>query len=77
MNKPTPEYIKQWRELCEYLDSCAGKSSYNPPHSHLLGPKNLEFRKANPMVFYATGWGWRLRKVWRETLERLEKGLEG
>lgn len=73
MTQPTAETVAQWREICEFLDKLPYKAAYDPPHSHLLGPKNLQFRKDNPMVWWCTGWGWRLRKQWRETLERLEK----
>lgn len=67
---PTPTELAQWRWWCEHLDSKRGKSSYG-----WGGPitKRDKRRRPDGLIFYSTGWGWRLRKGWRERLAELEK----
>lgn len=81
--KPTAGDIKEWIGLCEYLEKRPRKSSYYSSqitNSHLLGDNAMflgmrKWMKYNDCdcVFYSTGWGWRLRKNWRERLASIEK----
>lgn len=71
----TPQ-MKQWAELCEWMDKQPRKCSYAPIHSHLLQREWRGFRRAYRLVFYSSGWGWRLHKGWREVLHSLESSRE-
>ena len=65
-----------WKELCEYLDGRPGRSATKaliPNHlTYLLTGKTLKQRQELDVVFYARGWGWRLRMDWRNRLQRYE-----
>lgn len=73
--------------LCRYLERVKGDRfgvSYSrnagasrdkvrfrcPRASYLLLPKNIQLR--DKVVFYIKGWGWRVRKGWRDTIKGIE-----
>lgn len=73
--------------LCRYLERVKGarygvKYSRNagadrdrvkfscPRASYLLLPENILLR--DKVVFYSKGWGWRVRKGWRDTIKDIE-----
>lgn len=62
-----------YRNLCCYLDKIASKSAYSFPEDLSIIMDNIELRKKARdigLIFYGTGWGWRLRKNWEDALER-------
>lgn len=65
-------HIAHWRELCHYLSLQPGNSATKtkiPAHlSYLLSHRNKRQRMILDVVFYASGWGWRLRKDWVKRL---------
>lgn len=73
--KLTQEQLTEWRELCEWLELQKRKCSYSPIHNHLVQKKWRAFRQANRLVFYSTGWGWRVHIGWRDTIEKLSRGI--
>lgn len=61
-----------YRNLCCYLDKVSGKSAYDFPDDLSIIMDNIELRKKARdigLIFYGTGWGWRLRKNWEDALE--------
>ena len=87
----TQNSIADLRRFCEWLDSVPRKAVYPSTLTltaviHKLAPCpedtlywlgdawKLE-RKYADVIFYASGWGWRLRKQWRERLTQLETEL--
>ena len=58
-------YVKHFADYCLWLEKQARKASY---HNH---PAWFDDHKLKPLrdgiVFYSGGWGWRLRKGWRQT----------
>ncbi len=68
-----------WREVCEFLDARYRKCAYAtelPEHLRWLlwhpGSKRAQAeRESAHLVFYSPGWGWRLRRGWRERLDEL------
>jgi hypothetical protein len=81
----TSEQLKMWRAFCEWLDErkykCAYVSNIPRPEWRRLvyiggnpaARRAAELRREARLVFYYRGWGWRLRKNWRERLIELEK----
>jgi len=74
--------LELWREFCEWLDAryrkCAVES-HIPAKFHFTycgdnvrGIQNHRERIATGLIFYRAGWGWRLRKGWKERLAELE-----
>ncbi|MBB5324896.1 hypothetical protein HNQ34_001994 [Anoxybacillus tepidamans] len=88
--KPTVDDLKEWEELCTFISGLKKKSTYiskyyksNVPNTHLLSQEKIyrEMRKwmkdnGYELVFWGCGWGWRLRKDWKEKLERLKANIE-
>jgi hypothetical protein len=79
----TAEDLALWRALCEWLDAQKYKAAYQsemPERFRLLvyrggnktGQRAREAREHVQLIFYGEGWGWRLRKCWRERLAELE-----
>jgi len=80
--------LDQWRKFCEWLDQrrrkCAHWSDvptqWKPfvyVGGNLTGERAREERHEVDLIFYYSGWGWRLRKNWRERLSELEGYLGG
>lgn len=74
--------VNEWIGLCEWLETQQRKCSYRVPreYSHLISHDPIftsmrKYLKENECdcIFYSSGWGWRLRKNWRN---RIEKSLE-
>jgi hypothetical protein len=87
--KPNKADLKEWEELCTFLEGVKGKATHfvnwrqKIPNEHLLSQEPLmrgmrKWMKENgyELVFYSSGWGWRLRKDWKEKLEWLKATLE-
>jgi hypothetical protein len=81
----TRKHLKVWRAFCEWLNEQKWKSAYasEVPSQwrHLVyiggnptGRAAHDLRVKAKLIFYNPGWGWRLRKNWRERLEELEQG---
>jgi hypothetical protein len=87
----TQNSIADLRRFCEWLDTIPRKSVYpsaigltsviyklapcpNDCLYWLTETWKLERKRADA-IFYASGWGWRLRKHWRERLAQLEADL--
>lgn len=83
--KPNQQDIENWQELCESLEKVKRKATHwaksgEVKQEWLLGqefnmPKTRKWMKENnvELVFYSSGWGWRLRKDWKEKLEKLKE----
>lgn len=87
----TQNAIADLKRFCEWLDRVPRKSVYpshigltfviyrvDPcPEETLywLTDAWKEQRKYADAIFYASGWGWRLRKHWKERLAQLESKL--
>jgi hypothetical protein len=87
----TQDSINDLRRFCEWLDAVPRKCVYPsaigltsvihklPPcpedTTYWLTETWKEERKRADAIFYASGWGWRLRKHWRERLAQLEADL--
>lgn len=82
----TADELREWREFCEWLDGVKYKAAYysEVPERwrHLVyrggnnkGARARASREATQLVFYREGWGFRLRKGWRERLAALERAL--
>jgi hypothetical protein len=87
----TPKEINDLRQFCEWLDTVPRKAVYPSAIAltaviHKLAPCPTDSlywltnawkveRKYADAIFYASGWGWRLRKHWRERLAQLEADL--
>jgi hypothetical protein len=77
---PTKGDLKEWRELCEYLDQQFRKCDSMPTiNRHLLekDPLMLGMRRWMrendcELVWWDSGWGYRLRKHWKERLAKME-----
>ena len=71
--------LPRWRELCEWLNRRPSKCAYRayvPRHLQpLLGPDvTTRIRRLElALVFYATGWGWRLRQDWQKRMVQFEE----
>lgn len=85
----TPDELRTLRLFCEWLDARPRKSAYSSELSGFLSlppcPEEAQYwtfkqmrkqRKEASCFFWHTGWGWRLRKNWKERLEQLEKAIE-
>jgi hypothetical protein len=79
----TADELNEWRALCEWLDTQKYKAAYQSEvperWRHLVyrggnksGERARETRQEAQLIFYWGGWGWRLRKNWRERLAELE-----
>ena len=70
----TASQQSDWRELCEFLDDQPGKSASKtsiPDHLiYLLSDRHRRERKKLDIVYYAAGWGWRLRRGWTTRLDK-------
>lgn len=72
MKAPLLEQIDMIEErIVEYLKK-------HPTNSGDYSPSYTNFDKdlRNGIVFYRQGWGWRLRKGWRETLDTKRQALK-
>ncbi|HWT00225.1 MAG TPA: hypothetical protein VN256_08255 [Pyrinomonadaceae bacterium] len=80
----TAARLKEWRAFCEWLGQrprkCAHRSDVPSRWKPLVyvggnptGERAREERHEVDLIFYYSGWGWRLRKRWRERLAELEK----
>lgn len=68
-----------FKDLCLYLDKQERKCSYSFPDDLKVVMENIELRnKAKDMnlIFYSSGWGWRLRKNWEDSLEKEFQKIE-
>ena len=69
------ENLGDWQELCEYLNQQPGKSAPKadiPGHLlYLLSHRKKRQRSNLDLVFYASGWGWRLRRDWTKRLKNI------
>ncbi len=87
----TKKAIGDLRRFCEWVDGLPRKSVYPsviglaatvygvapcPEESiYWLSEAWREQRKYADVIFYGKGWGWRLRKNWRERLDQIESEL--
>ncbi len=87
----TRKAIADLRRLCEWLDAAPrrafypsvvaitvklhGLAPYPEECSYWLEESHRQQRKQADVIFWGTGWGWRLRKNWRQQLEQLEAEL--
>jgi hypothetical protein len=87
----TQKEIEDLRRFCEWLNTVPRKAVYPSTLTltaviHKLDPCPEDTlywltdtwkggRKEVDVIFYASGWGWRLRKHWRERLTQLESEL--
>jgi hypothetical protein len=87
----TKNAIADLRRFCEWLDTVPRKSVYpshvgliTAIHKVEPCPEDTLYwlsdgwklqRKYADAIFYASGWGWRLRKHWKERLAQLESEL--
>lgn len=80
----TPEQLKEWRAFCGWLNEqkykCAYSSAVPAEWSHLVyrggnrkGQQARDARRNAKLIFYWEGWGWRLKKNWRERISELER----
>lgn len=80
----TAHEAQTWRAFCEWLNARKYKSAYQSDvpakWRHLIyvggnptGQAARECRIEAGLIFYYTGWGWRLRKGWSDRLEELER----
>lgn len=80
--KPNKKDLADWYELCEDLEKQPRKAAYSSRvknsylfHSEDKAVKEMyNWMRQNDVspIFYNEGWGWRLRKDWRERLESIE-----
>lgn len=70
----TETELRAFYDLCERMESEGNKGWYTGDLCHMAGAAGAAFisgRKHLPyragVIFFSTGWGWRLRKSWRET----------
>ena len=73
MNKCASDaFLNDLKALCEFLDRQPRKSCYRDftPESlrYVLSPEFKGEREG--VLFYSSGWGWRLRKDWQAELEK-------
>ena len=77
------EELATWRAFCEWLDQqkykAAHYSAVPDKWRHLVyvggnptGQRARDVRWEVELIFYMPGWGWRLKKNWRERLAQLE-----
>lgn len=82
-SKPNAQDLAEWYELCEHLDAHKYKCSNvaGLKNNHLIYSKYpavrdmyawMRYNDVSP-IFYSEGWGWRLRKDWRERLESIKE----
>jgi hypothetical protein len=80
--RPNIKDLEEWEGLCIWLNGVRKKATHwasgKIPYQHLLSqdplmPEMRKWLKENSfeLVFYSTGWGWRLRKDWKEKIEKL------
>jgi hypothetical protein len=75
------ERLALWRELCEFLASIPGHSTYPrriPNHLRVLvvpARQTKAERESARLIFYSGGWGWRLHLGWQERLAELEQEI--
>lgn len=66
--------VNAWYATCEYLNNqprkCAYRVSMQKNDESL---RKLMIELDTPLVFYSSGWGWRLRKGWKENLTKIER----
>ncbi len=61
--------LDAWASLCEWLNEQPSKCSYRGgPHGYLLTDSYRRQRQQLDVVFYSSGWGWRLRRNWAANL---------
>ncbi|MFN3650057.1 MAG: hypothetical protein ACK47B_10805 [Armatimonadota bacterium] len=77
MSEFDPLNLDLWQELCEFLASRPRKCAYArfiPNHlSPLVSADAKSARAQVGLIFWSTGWGWRLRKNWQERLDTLRR----
>lgn len=81
-SKPNKQDLADWYELCEDLAKRPRKAAYssNVKNNYLFLSEDKAVKamytwmRQNDVspIFYNEGWGWRLRKDWRERLESIE-----
>ncbi|WP_346206802.1 hypothetical protein NSS89_01345 [Caldifermentibacillus hisashii] len=81
--KTNKQDLQEWKELCEWLSTKKGKAAYTDGidvNQHLLSQEEIFVQMRKWMnennvlpVFWSSGWGWRLRKDWKERLAKAEE----
>ncbi|TQE88650.1 hypothetical protein [Ureibacillus terrenus] len=80
--KPNRQDISEWIRFCEWLENQPRKAAYDVPneYSHLVSQEKIFVNMRKWMqendcdcIFWSSGWGWRLRKGWRERLNKCLK----
>lgn len=79
------ERLQDWRALCEWLEEQPYNASYRPKGrgADLLLPgragtaRLLTEERLRMPVYWASGFGWRLNKGWRERLDAEERAVSG
>jgi len=70
--------VTDLQALCEWLEEKGTRHAayrdtvefYKPDLAYLLYPRWKKFRDG--ALFWGTGWGWRLRKEWRQRVQELQ-----
>lgn len=84
MMPPDYDDLDIWQALCEWLERQARQAAYPPdvpdPFTHLTyiggnsdadAARKVRYRYG--LIFYESGWGWRLHADWRDRLARLRQ----
>lgn len=83
--KPNLKDLEEWEGLCIWLDNQYRKASYSLPleYKHLISQDKIFVEMRNwlkdnqyQLIFYSSGWGWRLRKDWKDKINRLREQLQ-
>lgn len=70
----TDAQIRAFWEYLVWLDQQPRHASYDRPD--WFGDRHLKAQR-DEIVFYSSGWGWRLRKGWRQTFaQRFNRDTE-
>ncbi len=77
MKKITPEQkLEQLARLEKWIEKYLQEHPRNSGEYGFIPERLIDKPQRDGIVFYSGGWGWRLRKNWKEVLEQKKSDLQ-